>query len=87
MHAIARWTEPPTLKPGPTIDLPGVDPGNLVRSLAQTFVDNRKPRRPLGYLISTTLPTDPTTRITTVKAAEAIPRAAFAGGSPEGRKA
>ena len=40
MHAIARWTEPPTLKPGP-IDLPGVDPDNLVRSLAQSFLDNR----------------------------------------------
>jgi hypothetical protein len=76
LHAIARWTEPPTLKPGP-IDLPGVDPGNLVRSLAQTFVDNRKPRRPLGDLVTSTLPTDPTTRIITLKAADAILRASF----------
>ena len=26
MHAVARWTEAPALKPGP-IELPGVDPG------------------------------------------------------------
>jgi Fe-S-cluster containining protein len=78
LHVIARWTEPPTLKPGP-IELPGVDPNNLVRSLAQSFIDNRKPRRPLGDLITTFLPTDPTSRITTLKAAEAILRASFVG--------
>ncbi|HEY0987935.1 MAG TPA: hypothetical protein VGD80_12815, partial [Kofleriaceae bacterium] len=76
MHAIARWTEPPALKPGP-IDLPGVDPGNVVRSLAQSFVDNRKPRKPLGDLIAA-LPTDPASRVTAIKSADAILRAAFA---------
>jgi hypothetical protein len=76
MHAIARWTDVPTLKPGP-IDLPGVDPDNLVRSLAQSFLDNRKPRRSLGDLVAR-LPTDPATRITTLKTAEAILRTAFA---------
>jgi len=75
MHAIARWAEPPVLKPGP-IDLPGVDPGNLVRSLAQSFVDNRKPRKPLGDLIAA-LPTDPTSRVTAIKSADAILRTAF----------
>ncbi|TMQ09935.1 MAG: hypothetical protein E6J91_28580 [Deltaproteobacteria bacterium] len=77
MHAIARWTDAPALKPGP-IELPGVDPGNLVRSLAQAFLDNRKPRRPLSDLIAA-LPADPTIRITTLKTAEAILRAGFAG--------
>ena len=76
MHAIARWTEPPILKPGP-IDLPTVDPGNLVRSLAQSFVDNRKLKRALGELVAA-LPTDPTSRITALKSAESILRTAFA---------
>jgi len=77
MHAIARWTEPPALSPGP-IDLPGVDPQNLVRSLAQSFVDNRKAKRPLGDLIAA-MPKDPTARITAIKSAESIVRAGFAG--------
>ena len=77
MYAIARWTDAPALKPGP-IDLPGVDPGGLVRSLAQSFLDNRKARRPLGDLIAA-LPTEPTARITALKTAEAILRAGFAG--------
>jgi len=77
MHAVARWTEVPALKPGP-IDLPGVDPHHLVRSLAQAFVDNRKTRRPLSALLAA-LPADPTTRVTTIKTAEAILRAGFAG--------
>jgi len=77
LHAIARFSDIPVLKPGP-VDLPGVDPGSLVRSLAQAFIDNRKPRRPLSALIAT-LPADPTTRITTLKSAESLLRAAFAG--------
>jgi hypothetical protein len=77
LHAIARWTDAPALKPGP-IDLPGTDPGHLVRSLAQAFVDNRKARRPLGDLVAA-LPADPAIRITTLKTAEAILRAGFAG--------
>ena len=77
MHAVARWTEPPALSPGP-IDLPGVDPQNLVRSLAQAFVDNRKAKRPLGDLIAA-MPKDPTARITAIKTAESILRAGFAG--------
>jgi hypothetical protein len=77
MHAVARWAEVPAMKPGP-VDLPGVDPGNVVRSLAQAFVDNRKARRPLGDLVAA-LPADPTARVTALKTAEAILRAGFAG--------
>jgi Fe-S-cluster containining protein len=76
MHAVARWTEPPSLQPGP-IDLPGADPGGVVRSLAQACLDNRKPRRPLGDLVAR-LPADPATRVTALKSAEAILRTAFA---------
>jgi hypothetical protein len=77
MHAVARWAEIPALKPGP-IELPGVDPGNLVRSLAQAFVDNRKSRRPFGELVAA-LPADITARVTALKTADAILRAGFAG--------
>ena len=77
MHAVARWTDAPALKPGP-IDLPGVDPHQLVRTLAQSFVDNRKARRPLGELIAA-LTGDATARVTALKTAEAILRAGFAG--------
>ncbi len=76
MHAVARWTEPPALQPGP-IELPGADPGGIVRSLAQACLDNRKPRRSLGDLVAR-LPADPATRVTALKAAEAILRTAFA---------
>jgi Fe-S-cluster containining protein len=75
MYAIARWTDAPTLKPGP-IDLPSLDPGNLVRSLAQAFVDNRKAKKPLGDLMAA-LPDDPASRITTLKSAEPILRGAL----------
>jgi Fe-S-cluster containining protein len=77
MHAIARWSETPVCKPGP-IELPGVDPGNLVRGLAQAFIDNRKARLPLGRLVGN-LPGDPMTRVTVLKTAEAVLRAGFAG--------
>ncbi len=75
LHAIARWSEVPTLKPGP-IELPGVDPGNLVRGLAQAFIDNRKGKRPLGELVAA-LPADHVQRALTLKTAEAILRAGF----------
>ena len=81
MHAVARWTEAPALSPGP-IELPGADPGGLVRSLAQACLDNRKPRRPLGELVARLFAhpaADPATRVTALKAAEAILRTAFAG--------
>jgi len=77
MHAVARWTEVPILKPG-AIELPGTDPGNLVRALAQSFIDNRKARRPLGELVARTLPADPASRITTLKTADGILRSSLA---------
>jgi len=77
MHAVARWTEAPALKPGP-VDLPGVDPQHLVRSLAQAFVDNRKARKPLGVLLGA-MPGDATAKVTAIKSAESILRAGFAG--------
>jgi len=75
LHAIARWREVPVLKPGP-VELPGVDPGGLVRGLAQAFIDNRKAKRPLGQLVAG-LPQDPIQRALTLKTAEAILRAGF----------
>ena len=75
MHAVARWTETPALKPGP-VDLPGVDPGGVVRSLGQAFVDNRKARKPLGVLVGA-MKCDPTTRITALKSAEGLLRSGF----------
>jgi len=78
MHVVARWTETPTLKPGP-IELPGVDPGNLVRSLGQAFVENRKAKRPLSALVEKLGP-EPIARITALKSAEALLRAGFARG-------
>jgi len=78
MHVVARWNEMPSLKPGP-IELPGVDPGNLVRSLGQAFVDNRKAKRPLSALVGK-LGTDAVARITALKSAEALLRAGFARG-------
>jgi Fe-S-cluster containining protein len=77
MHAVARWTEVPALKPGP-VDLPGVDPQGLVRGLAQAFVDNRKAKRPLGDLVGA-MAGDPTARVTALKTAESVLRAGFAG--------
>lgn len=76
MHVIARWTELPALKPGP-VDLPGIDPGGLVRALGQAFVDNRKARKPLGELVAA-LGSDATTRVTALKSADALLRSGFA---------
>jgi Fe-S-cluster containining protein len=76
MHAVARWTEAPGLKPGP-VELPGVDPGGIVRKLGQAFVDNRKARKPFGVLVGA-LGCDLATRITALKSAEGLLRAGFA---------
>lgn len=76
LHAIARWGDAPSLKPGP-VELPGVDPGNVVRSLAQAMIDNRKAKQPLGALVEK-LPADHATRVTALKSAEAVIRAGFA---------
>jgi Fe-S-cluster containining protein len=76
MHAAARWSEAPALKPGP-IELPGVDPGGLVRGLGQAFVDNRKAKRPLAELVGR-LGTDPAARVAALKSADALLRAGFA---------
>ncbi|HEY5936790.1 MAG TPA: YkgJ family cysteine cluster protein [Kofleriaceae bacterium] len=78
MHVVARWNETPSLKPGP-IELPGVDPNNLVRSLGQAFIENRKAKRPLSALVGK-LGTDAVARITALKSAEALLRAGFARG-------
>jgi Fe-S-cluster containining protein len=76
MHAVARWTEAPALKPGP-VELPGVDPGGLVRGLGQAFVDNRKAKRTLGVLLERLGP-DPAARVAALKSADALLRAGFA---------
>lgn len=73
MHAVARWREVPTLKPGP-VELPGVDPGGLVRKLGQACVDNRKAKRPLSSLVAG-VPEDQ--RLLTLKTAEGLLRSAF----------
>ncbi len=75
MHVVARWSEAPTLKPG--VLLPGADPGDVVKALAQAMVDNRKAQRPLAMLIAG-MPVDRTVRVTALKTAEAIVRAGFA---------
>ena len=76
LHAVARWRDSPSLKPG-AIELPGVDPGGVVRGLAQALIDNRKAKKQLGVLVAA-MPADPTTRVTALKTAEAILRAGFA---------
>jgi len=78
LHAVARWTEGPAMKPGPA-ELPGVDPGGLVRKLAQAFVDNRKARRPFGELVEAAFAgADRVARIAALKTADAILRSGFA---------
>lgn len=78
MHAIARWDRMPSLKPGP-IQLPSADPGSAVRRLGERFVENRKARRPLGELITSVLASvDPAQRVTALKLADGVVRAAFA---------
>lgn len=76
MHAVARWTEAPALKPGP-VDLPGIDPGGLIRGLGQAFVDNRKAKRTLADLVERLDP-DRAARVAALKSADALLRAGFA---------
>jgi hypothetical protein len=77
-YAAARWTDVPTLKPGP-IELPGSgDPRGVVRRIAQACIDNRRARRPLGELVSPLLAAVPATdRVALVKQAEPVLRASF----------
>lgn len=77
LYAAARWRDVPQLKPGP-LELPGSDPGGLVRGLAQACVDNRKARRPFAALAAPLLAAaDPLDRATAIKLAEPLLRAAF----------
>ena len=74
MYAVARWRDAPVLKPGP-IELP---PEPLVTRLAQSFVDNKKPRRTLGELVAKALgDRDAALRVTVLKLADAVVRAAL----------
>jgi len=75
MHAVARWSESPSLKPGP-MELPGVDPGGLVKRLGLAFIENRKAKQPFGALVKS-LAADTTTRVTALKSADALMRAGF----------
>jgi Fe-S-cluster containining protein len=78
LHVAARWTEAPSLKPGP-IELPGVDPDGRARALAQAFIDNRKPQRPLGAVLAAVFAkADPIARVTALKTTEAMIRGSFA---------
>jgi Fe-S-cluster containining protein len=77
LHAVARWSEGPVMKPGPA-ELPGVDPGGLVRKLAQAFVDNKKARRPFGELVEAAFAgADVASRVAALKTADAILRSGF----------
>jgi Fe-S-cluster containining protein len=76
MHAVARWSEMPSLKPGP-MELPGIDPGGLVKKLGQAFVENRKAKQTFGALVEK-CGGDPATRVTALKLADALMRAGFA---------
>jgi hypothetical protein len=77
MHVIARWDSVPVFKPGP-VELPNVDPGNLVRTLGQRCVDNKQHKKPLGALVGTVMgPADVATRIAALRMAEPILRACF----------
>jgi Fe-S-cluster containining protein len=77
MHAIARWDAIPVFKPGP-VELPNVDPGNLVRGLGQKCVDNKQAKKPLGALVGAVMSgADPAARIAALRMADPILRAAF----------
>ena len=74
MHALARWTDAPYLKPGP-VDLTS-EP--MVKQLAQKFVDNKQKRRPLGELVAGVVgAAAPAQRIAVVKLAETIVKTAL----------
>ncbi len=77
MHAIARWDAVPVFKPGP-VELPNVDPGNLVRTLGQRCVDNKRTKTPLGALVGAVLgAADPATRVAALRMADPILRLSF----------
>lgn len=76
-HAIARWDAAPLFRPGP-VELPNVDPGNLVRTLGQRCADNRKARQPLGALVAAVMDkAEPSTRVAALRLADPILCAAF----------
>jgi Fe-S-cluster containining protein len=77
MHALARWDATPVFKPGP-VELPNVDPGNLVRGLGQRCADNKKARRTLGALVGELFAAaDPAARIAALRMADPILRGCF----------
>lgn len=77
MHAIARWDATPMFKPGP-VELPNVDPGNLVRGLGQRCADNKKAKQSLGALVTEIFAkADPATRIAALRMADPILRGCF----------
>jgi Fe-S-cluster containining protein len=72
MHALARWRDVPTIKPG-KLEAPA-DP--LARALAEKCLGNR--RSTLGELVAATLGSaSPAARIAAMKSAEPVLRAAF----------
>lgn len=78
-YLVARWADPPVVKPGP-IDLPspGADPRGLVRAFAQDCIDNRRLRRPLSALLGPRLADlSRVDRVTLLKLAEPVLRAAY----------
>ena len=76
MHLIARWDARPALKAG-RLELPSVDPGNLVRTLAQQCIDN-KGRRTLGDIIAAAFASaEPAARVAALRLADPIVRAAL----------
>jgi Fe-S-cluster containining protein len=77
-YAAARWSDIPAIKPGP-LELPGNDPGGLVRALGQAIVDNRARRVSLGALATPLFArASSIDRVTALKLAEPVLRAAFA---------
>ncbi|NJM91255.1 MAG: hypothetical protein HC863_03140, partial [Myxococcales bacterium] len=78
LYVAARWTAVPHIKPGP-LELPGQDPGGLVRAIGQACVDNRKAKRPFGAIVAPLLrAATPVERVVALKLAEPVLRAAFA---------
>jgi len=76
MFVLASWDARPALKPG-RLELPSIDPGGVVRALAQACIDN-KGRRLLGDLFTTAAGTaDAATRVAALRLAEPIVRAAL----------
>ncbi len=75
MRAFAFWDAVPVFKPGP-VELPNVDPDNLVRTFGQRCVDNKKQRHSLGKLVEDCFGrADVATRVAALRMAEPILRA------------